>query len=380
MNISEYIGQYEKVENFQFEKFPAFFARLKIAKNILSKNQKEFIKRELDSPFYLTDLGVRKSDSPRRYSSLITSQFSVNLPNQQDILNELMSVNISNLDQWFDIVMLLTGDYDVICLASIKRQQEIINSNNLRLLLFSGTALSACNNEEYHVYFNAASYIEDKTFEEKVILQHRLAVSELKRSKNRDSFDRIVSSILSNYDMSKSEDFWVVLGLLNNLSGLAQVKEKSNSSILSLTMVNADCILNAALNKEKDSDKSDMILRYLGQVAINRSQLAMVNNDLESAIDIMKISLQRNLEAKSWYAGEAYGILSVMEFKGSRFEDALLHAEQAREIFKRIGDVSAMEASYKITIGSLSKLNKIDEAKDLSLRVKSNSRDLYIYE
>lgn len=378
MNITEYIGQYEKVENFQIEKFPAFFARLKIAQNTLYENKQNTTSRGLNAPFYLTDLGVRKSDSPKRYASLVASILNVNLPDQQDVLNEMLSISIDSLDKWFDIVMLLTGDYEVICHTIIKRKKEILSSQHLRLLLFSGTALSACNDEKYRDFFNAASYIENESFEEKVILQHRLAVSELKRSKNVQSFNTIVSNILSNYDMSKSEEFWVVLGLLNNLSGLAQVKDHSTPSILTLTMVNADCILNAALKKEQDVTKADMILRYLGQVAINRSQLAMANNDLQSAIDIMKISLKRNLDAGSLYAGEAYGILSVMEFKGSRFEDALLHADKARVVFKQIGDISAMEASYKITIGSLSKMNMVEKAMNLSLKVKNNSKDLYI--
>ncbi|KAA8324533.1 hypothetical protein FE407_08020 [Leuconostoc carnosum] len=207
------------------------------------------------------------------------------------------------MKHWLDIVILLVGDYTAIGSVILSRIDEIIDSNDYKLLLYAGTALAANNESRYQNCFEAALRIKNVEFEDSLIIHHRIAVANLKRSHNLNEFNKQIDLLLSSYNMGKSKNFWLILELINNLSGLSQVKEKTSKTILNLTMINADSILNAALLNEPDELRSDMILRYLGQVAINRAQLLMHSNQLGMAKEVLVNSLKRNLANNSLYAG-----------------------------------------------------------------------------
>jgi tetratricopeptide (TPR) repeat protein len=378
MNLTEYIGQYEKIENQNIEVFSAFYDRLTRARKLIQGRSYEERDRSIKSPFYLTDLGVRRLESPALYAKMISQEFDVQLPSSNEVETELMGVNIKDLVHWLDIMMLLIGDYELAARICLKRKAEILDSHDFQLHLFAGTSLAAISNEDYHLFFENAKYQENLDFEDRIVSYHRLAVSELKRSHDFKEFDKIVVEVLSNYDMDNFSEFVVVLGLLNNLSGLEQVEQKSSNTILRLTMVNADILLNVALTTEKDSRRYDMILRYLGQVAINRSQIEMFDGNWEAAISILKSSLKRNLENHSDYSGENFGILSVMEYRNNQYEEAREHSKEAIGIYKSIGDVVAAEQAYKVLIGANDKLGNHELAEELALKLKSMDRSLFI--
>ncbi|MFV0556922.1 MAG: hypothetical protein ACK5LM_07480 [Lactovum sp.] len=277
-----------------------------------------------------------------------------------------------------DIEMLLLGNYEIVAEVSITRKEEILQLNDFQLFLFCGTALAAINDEQYHVFFQKAKQMKDLNFEEKCILEHRLAVSELKRSQDYTKFDEIVTNVLSEYDMDNPIKFLVILGLLNNLSGLAQSEQKSSDAILKLTMTNADVILNVAFMNEQDEERKDMILRYLGQVAINRAQLEMFSDNWQKGILVLKSSLSRNIRNNSEYAAETYGILATFEYRNNLYNEAIEHSEKAISLYRSTGDIVAAQQAYKVLIGALSKSGNKNRAEQLALQLKNNDKDIFL--
>ncbi|MDR2977797.1 MAG: hypothetical protein LBV19_11010 [Streptococcaceae bacterium] len=378
MNLSEYIGQYEKAESQKLMTFPAFFDRLTRARRIMIEKIHDNQDRSLKSPFYLSDLGVRNLKSPKLYAQMIVEEFNTRIPDINEVEQELMEISIEKLGSWLDLVMLLLGDYDLVTRVCFRRKDEILAAEDFQLNIFAGTALAAINDEKYHLFFRNAMNLKDLDFEDRAVLSHRIAVSELKRSHNFDKFDKAILEVLSNYDMDDSTKFIVVIGLLDNLSGLEQVEQKRSNVLLHLTMINADILLNAALKEEANPARYDMLLRYLGQVAINRSQLEMFDGNKERAITILKSSLKRNLENNSDYSGETFGILSVLEYQEKHFLDAIEHASQAIAIYKSIGDVVAAEQAYKVLVGANDKIGNHEIAEDLALKLKKMDRSLFL--
>lgn len=378
MNFKEYIGQYEKAENSSLEKFPAFFTRLKLARALLNGEKGLDNNRDLSAPHYLSDLGVRRLKDPSLYAQFISQEFNTKLPTIEEMVEEMNSIPIELLKYWFDITVLLTGQYQSIYKVVLDRFDEIIESNDYRLMLYSGTILSSCEDKKYHQMFSSAFSINGLDWEDKLVLKHRIAVSDLKRDEDLVGFQKGIESILSEYDMSHSEKYWLIIGLVNNLYGLFLVKNKADKTILELTMVNADSILNAAMNSAHDVKRADMILRYLGQVAINRAQIYMQLNKLERGISILKKGLQRDIEKNSLYAGEMYAGLLVLDYQGGHYSEALSFGQKALELYREVGNVTAMKEIYKLLILVYNKLGLKNDVTKLVNDLEEQKRELFI--
>ena len=91
MNFTEYLGQYKEAEACHLEKFPAFFARLKIARRLIKKEIPVNNIRNLNAPYYLSDLGVRKAEDPLLYARYIAEEFNTILPESDQIVEEIMT-------------------------------------------------------------------------------------------------------------------------------------------------------------------------------------------------------------------------------------------------------------------------------------------------
>ncbi|MBS9335056.1 tetratricopeptide repeat protein [Fructobacillus sp. M1-13] len=378
MNFKEYIGQYEKVGLAELQEVPAFFTRLKLARRVLNGDNDIDLNRSLSTPHYLSDLGVRRLSDGQKYAELVAAKFEMKLPETDALVDELLAVPINRLKYWLDIVVLLTGNYEALEQVVRKRLDEISQENDFLLFLYSATILSANQDPGFRELFTNASRLENVTTEQRLVLLHRIAVSELKRMHDVEKFKGAIAEILASYQAKEYEASLLVTGLIDNLFGLYLIKEEGNNATLELTMINADIVLNVALERETDDERRDMILRYLGQVALNRAQVYLLAQQHDRARKILQHNLERNVQHDSEYIAETLGALAALEYKSENYQTAIENGRAAIENYRLFGNVTAMKSVYKILLASYNKLGDFEKTKGLALALKENHWELYL--
>ncbi|GKT04628.1 hypothetical protein [Furfurilactobacillus entadae] len=119
----------------------AFSERLEVAAALLKGVP--FEERSSRAPFFLNDLGVRFTESPREFAAWNSDKIDVTLPTSNEILDDLMKFNIDKLHYLLDAVVLITGDYDSVVQAVLQRKQEILSKGSYEALIYSGTAVAS---------------------------------------------------------------------------------------------------------------------------------------------------------------------------------------------------------------------------------------------
>lgn len=332
------------------------------------EGEKSLNERTIYAPYYLNDLGIGLSSSPRIFMNEIAKENDISMPSTEGIVAELMNVKIDKLGLWLDTVVLITGDFKAAYLVSEARKSEIIKSKNCDLFIYSGSAASAMRKPEIGAeFFEYAVKYAPSTIDS-VIAKHRYLVTKLKRERNFELFDKKILNLLFNDVMQLEEkDKLQVIPLVDNLLALRMLMGndvKADNLVNSVLLFNAQKILNHSKNDTYDQSYINQSVRYQSQISINQVQVLHSLGKHKEAVEVLEANLKQVKKYSKEYVSEVLGALSYALYIAERYLDAVKYGKAAILEYAKVGNTTGIATTRQVLVGSYSKLGNKSEIKN----------------
>lgn len=362
-NLKKYIQQFENIDT-----IPAYLERLE---NVTCYLQcKKEIGRSTAAPKYVTDLGIRKLESPKLlYSYICNTEKIAYKFSEQDIVDDIAVTPIADLAYILDAFVLLTGEYEFIAKAIMTRYTEILSSTDYWLLVYSATILGAVENSNaLQLFLQAKKYEPDDQF---LITNHRLAAYSLKRTTDSIQFYKCIDELF--FTPEGSEDKLVALALMDNLFPLSildgECSEREYASAY-LLLNSALAMCNLIIGGEYTDEVKSRVARYRSQICINIAQILSKQQLYENAVAVLKNNISLVKKDSPEYLGEAYATYQYSLHLSGKFEDAIIYGEKACTFFTQIGDMKAKITSLEILATSYASLGQVDIAEEIIIKIE----------
>ena len=363
MYLENFVEEVLSIPNIDKKLNSTFLERLSVSKKLLEGTSVE--ERSSRSPFFLNDLGVRYTVSPKEFTKWSIKDLDVDFPSTSNLEKDLEEANINLLPYVMDSSALLTGDFETIFKVVSKRESEILKFGSYNALIYSGTVAASQNSKLAYVFFSEAinRARKDNDINHVVTAYHRLIVTKLKRylKEAQELLDELVSR-----EIPKSSDKDLYMALYDNMLGLAIVMEPNDFSIISAKsmLINATRRINEYVAQCTDKNKKSQAERYKGQVGINLVQLELENNHYNEANRIALSNLEHVKKYSKGYAAEAYSVLAYTQFMLGEYQEALHTSQLATNAHVEVGNYDGVQASREMLINCYMKLGMKVKAKE----------------
>lgn len=361
MYLSNFVDQILLIPKIDEKIDPAFLERLTISKKLLDGTSVKG--RSSRSPFFLNDLGVRFTVSPREFAEWNYRKINKRIPSYDDIVSDMLQVKIESLSYIMDACILLTGNFNAVHKVVSERKNEILKNGTYTTLIYSGTICASENSKESYLFFNKAIQ-KAKDINHVITAYHRLIITKLKRFHDYESAQKLLYTLLSE-EIPKSKDRDLYMALFDNMLGLAIVMEPDDFSLViaKTLLINATNRIDKYVSICSDKNKKSQAERYKGQVAINLVQLEIQRHNYQLANRIAVNNLAHVKIYSKGYVAEAYSILAYTQFLLNNYPVALFISKQALNEHVNIGNYDGIKASREMIINCYMKLNMKDKAR-----------------
>ena len=363
MYLENFVEEVLSIPNIDKKLNSTFLERLSVSKKLLEGTSVE--ERSSRSPFFLNDLGVRYTVSPKEFTKWSIKDLDVDFPSTSNLEKDLEEANINLLPYVMDSSALLTGDFETIFKVVSKRESEILKFGSYNALIYSGTVAASQNSKLAYVFFSEAinRARKDNDINHVITAYHRLIITKLKRylKEAQELLDELVSR-----EIPKSSDKDLYIALYDNMLGLAIVMEPNDFSIISAKsmLINATRRINEYVAQCTDKNKKSQAERYKGQVGINLVQLELENNHYNEANRIALSNLEHVKKYSKGYAAEAYSVLAYTQFMLGEYQEALHTSQLATNAHVEVGNYDGVQASREMLINCYMKLGMKVKAKE----------------
>ena len=238
MYLSNFVDQILLIPKIDEKIDPAFLERLTISKKLLDGTSVKG--RSSRSPFFLNDLGVRFTVSPREFAEWNYRKINKRIPSYDDIVSDMLQVKIESLSYIMDACILLTGNFNAVHKVVSERKNEILKNGTYTTLIYSGTICASENSKESYLFFNKAIQ-KAKDINHVITAYHRLIITKLKRFHDYESAQKLLYTLLSE-EIPKSKDRDLYMALFDNMLGLGIVMEPDDFSLV-IAKTLAPCFL-----------------------------------------------------------------------------------------------------------------------------------------
>ena len=363
MYLENFVEEVLSIPNIDKKLNSTFLERLSVSKKLLEGTSVE--ERSSRSPFFLNDLGVRYTVSPKEFTKWSIKDLDVDFPSTSNLEKDLEEANINLLPYVMDSSALLTGDFETIFKVVSKRESEILKFGSYNALIYSGTVAASQNSKLAYVFFSEAinRARKDNDINHVSTAYHRLIITKLKRylKEAQELLDELVSR-----EIPKSSDKDLYMALYDNMLGLAIVMEPNDFSIISAKsmLINATRRINEYVAQCTDKNKKSQAERYKGQVGINLVQLELENNHYNEANRIALSNLEHVKKYSKGYAAEAYSVLAYTQFMLGEYQEALHTSQLATNAHVEVGNYDGVQASREMLINCYMKLGMKVKAKE----------------
>ena len=363
MYLENFVEEVLSIPNIDKKLNSTFLERLSVSKKLLEGTSVE--ERSSRSPFFLNDLGVRYTVSPKEFTKWSIKDLDVDFPSTSNLEKDLEEANINLLPYVMDSSALLTGDFETIFKVVSKRESEILKFGSYNALIYSGTVAASQNSKLAYVFFSEAinRARKDNDINHVITAYHRLIITKLKRylKEAQELLDELVSR-----EIPKSSDKDLYMALYDNMLGLAIVMEPNDFSIISAKsmLINATRRINEYVAQCTDKNKKSQAERYKGQVGINLVQLELENNHYNEANRIALSNLEHVKKYSKGYAAEAYSVLAYTQFMLGEYQEALHTSQLATNAHVEVGNYDGVQASREMLINCYMNLGMKVKAKE----------------
>lgn len=291
---------------------PAFAERYNVT-SVLLLNRTPPPLRTVAAPVYVTDLGVRLTTDPTTFYFAHTAIADVPPIPSADIRNHLITSELNLLADQLDAALLFFGDYECAHQAITRRKDDIIHSNDYRLLIYSGVIAGALGSSGALEFFDAATTCaESKT--DSYAAQHRAATFEIKRRSHPEA----------------------------GLRRLAQAKE---------------CTSKRGPRRAS---------RYRSQIAINAAQLRVFSMNSSEASRLLRRNLDVARQNAFDYLPEALGEYAYSLYLDDNYDAASRYATEAFWRYQQIGSARGIRTSREIVTACLYKQRSFRNAEHIA--------------
>lgn len=365
MYLENFVEEVLSIPNIDKKLNSTFLERLSVSKKLLEGTSVE--ERSSRSPFFLNDLGVRYTVSPKEFTKWSIKDLDVDFPSTSNLEKDLEEANINLLPYVMDSSALLTGDFETIFKVVSKRESEILKFGSYNALIYSGTVAASQNSKLAYVFFSEAinRARKDNNINHVITAYHRLIITKLKRFHDLKEAQELLDELVSR-EIPKSSDKDLYMALYDNMLGLAIVMEPNDFSIISAKsmLINATRRINEYVAQCTDKNKKSQAERYKGQVGINLVQLELENNHYNEANRITLSNLEHVKKYSKGYAAEAYSVLAYTQFMLGEYQEALHTSQLATNAHVEVGNYDGVQASREMLINCYMKLGMKVKAKE----------------
>ena len=365
MYLENFVEEVLSIPNIDKKLNSTFLERLSVSKKLLEGTSVE--ERSSRSPFFLNDLGVRYTVSPKEFTKWSIKDLDVDFPSTSNLEKDLEEANINLLPYVMDSSALLTGDFETIFKVVSKRESEILKFGSYNALIYSGTVAASQNSKLAYVFFSEAinRARKDNDINHVITAYHRLIITKLKRFHDLKEAQELLDELVSR-EIPKSSDKDLYMALYDNMLGLAIVMEPNDFSIISAKsmLINATRRINEYVAQCTDKNKKSQAERYKGQVGINLVQLELENNHYNEANRITLSNLEHVKKYSKGYAAEAYSFLAYNQFMLGEYQEALHTSQLATNAHVEVGNYDGVQASREMLINCYMKLGMKVKAKE----------------
>ena len=365
MYLENFVEEVLSIPNIDKKLNSTFLERLSVSKKLLEGTSVE--ERSSRSPFFLNDLGVRYTVSPKEFTKWSIKDLDVDFPSTSNLEKDLEEANINLLPYVMDSSALLTGDFETIFKVVSKRESEILKFGSYNALIYSGTVAASQNSKLAYVFFSEAinRARKDNDINHVITAYHRLIITKLKRFHDLKEAQELLDELVSR-EIPKSSDKDLYMALYDNMLGLAIVMEPNDFSIISAKsmLINATRRINEYVAQCTDKNKKSQAERYKGQVGINLVQLELENNHYNEDNRITLSNLEHVKKYSKGYAAEAYSVLAYTQFMLGEYQEALHTSQLATNAHVEVGNYDGVQASREMLINCYMKLGMKVKAKE----------------
>ena len=365
MYLENFVEEVLSIPNIDKKLNSTFLERLSVSKKLLEGTSVE--ERSSRSPFFLNDLGVRYTVSPKEFTKWSIKDLDVDFPSTSNLEKDLEEANINLLPYVMDSSALLTGDFETIFKVVSKRESEILKFGSYNALIYSGTVAASQNSKLAYVFFSEAinRARKDNDINHVITAYHRLIITKLKRFHDLKEAQELLDELVSR-EIPKSSDKDLYMALYDNMLGLAIVMEPNDFSIISAKsmLINATRRINEYVAQCTDKNKKSQAERYKGQVGINLVQLELENNHYNEANRIALSNLEHVKKYSKGYAAEAYSVLAYTQFMLGEYQEALHTSQLATNAHVEVRNYDGVQASREMLINCYMKLGMKVKAKE----------------
>lgn len=344
---------------------PAFWERFNVTQSVLRGHPK-LARRSVASPYFVTDLGVRKFDDPAIFYiehlklSMVEDEFST-----AGIYELLDEVEMEALADFIDAVILFTGNYSSVAGWISGNVERLVARADYRCLINAGTVVAAMANSLALPLFDQASKLASNV-NDAYSAQHRAAAFEIKKlHQPQNGIIRLEKFARILGEAQPTARVQLDLALLSNLKALADIEGGTGQESDSLRQAEEKLeILNENL-RVSDSSIYSRGVRYRSQIAINRAQIEVSSGNYPEACRILSCNVDDARSGAYDYLSEALGEYAYALFLNNEFDKSLRTANEAFWHNYYIGGIAGMRMVRDIGIASLYKMGELGKAEEL---------------
>lgn len=316
--------------------------------------------RPYTSPNYISDLGLHTRLDPHIYLSEVLKKIDLDLIEYENsfsvenFYDKIVDENIREyeLAYHFDVLVNFAGQWESAHWLAEHIWLKRKNLSNYLFLTYIAAILSCdCNQVPITIYEYLKNDLLNDNIVEKIATDIRESAYLIKRLGRIDDGLKVLASAVfdikaaeKNYHISDG-DAKVLIAAVSNLKALAIWKKHDFNQ--------AYAILNNAYKDISSVDGQvftgkDEKLRIWQQIAINRIQMKVINQDLLSADSDAASYLQLIKNAHMNYQSEALSILCYIKYLQNNFDSALKFGEEALLLSVNDGAITQMNSVRKI--------------------------------
>lgn len=373
--LSNYISEILKSSN--YHEIPDFMKhRLHYAYDQLQ--EKKSLKRTIDSPTYLNDLGVRKAKSPEIGFEILKKICNIKFLTFDQLNTDINTINEEFLDIYLDSYILISGDFPNIYKALKLIEHKLIKIKNYKTLIFIASAYAAELDDKSIIFFNLA-YENTTDDEKKVVAIHRKAAFLIKRTQKHNDTLLVLQQLVSLIEkISISWKRQIYMALANNLYALELVHSglnDLNKSSIIYFLLNAKCLIDslpAFKGYDKSNELIDEAMRYRSQVEMNYAQILIDNKQISESVEVLKSNLKYVSINSKDYLPEAESTLGYAYYLNKDYVSSIDILEKSLKHYKKIGALYEENEVTQNLIAALYKNGNIDASKKLFINSKKS--------
>ncbi len=364
MKFESFLNSFKSGDS-SWQESPVLFERIQYAKKTILQGKPAY-SRSLKAPEFLTDFGLRKSVSQLYFIEYFSKKLGITLPTEEEIVNQLMTVDILDLAIWIDSIVMVLGYYSPCHLVVTRRQDELklIDSSTdlIKLATLCGIERDVSLSE---TIFNLALNKADDPEIQRLIL-HRLCVLKLKRANDTNDFYKTMSVLTSK--MILHDQIEESLVLIDNLLALALISTSDNHykriQDARLLLLSASTILNSCITTSNDKNSAliSELVRYYSQVSINQVQIELELQNYDLAKEIIKKSIELTSTYNNEYLAEELATAAYIDYKTEDFSLAISDSITALSEYRQLGDILGIKRIKQVLVASLAKLGFREDA------------------